>query len=230
MRSVALIATTCLALLTIAPISTGSTPKNVGPLAQAATDYLDEVLRELLAVLSDDSKSEANQLEAVEKILRQRLDYGKFSSFALSRAQNQFSEEQLSRYECEFDAYLSNYIGSRLVRYQQEQIQIFRASAMPNGDVVLSTRISGGQYDQAVVTFLMRKAQRAASTGVREWRAIDVAFEGTKVRKLLRAQFQSVLEQGGPDHLIAMLREKTPGQSRCTIRDDSEPRDLETLD
>jgi len=215
MKTSAFAAITGLALLTVSPVSVGATPDNAGSREESATRYLDSALKELLAVLSNGSKSEANRLRAVEQIVRQRLDYEQFSGFALSRARGRFSEDQLSRYECEFGAYLSNYIGSRLVRYHQEQIKIFRANAIPNGDVVLSTRISGGQYDQTVVTFLMRKAERAPGSKVREWRAIDVAFEGTKVRKLLRAQFQSVLEQGGPDHLIAMLREKTPGQSRC---------------
>ena len=203
-------------MLTVFPVSVATSADQSDSLEQSATDYLEAALQGLLAVLSNGSASEANRLKAVEKIVRERLDYEKFSGYALSRAQGRFSADQLSRYQCEFDAYLSNYIGSRLVRYHQEQIKVFRANAIPNGDVVLSTRISGGQYDQAIVTFLMRKSVRAPNSKVREWRAIDVAFEGTKVRKLLRAQFQSVLEQGGPDHLIAMLQEKTPGRSRCS--------------
>jgi ABC-type transporter MlaC component len=214
MRILLFAAVTGFALITIAPISSGNTQDKVEGVEQAAKSYLDEALRELVAVLSDDSKTKANRLRAVENIVRQRLDYTKFSGFALSRAKSRFSEAQLGRYECEFDAYLSNYIGSRLVRYHQEQVKVFRANAMPNGDVILSARISGGQYDQAVVTFLMRKAARASTTGG-EWRAIDIAFEGTKVRKLLRAQFQSILKEGGPDHLIATLKDKTPGKSRC---------------
>ncbi len=209
-------------IIAIAPISNGSTPDKVGALEESATGYLNEALAELLAVLSDTSASQAKQLMAVENIVRKRLDYGEFSRFALSHWKSPFSEEQRSRYECEFDAYLSNYIGSRLVRYHQEQVNVFRANALSNGDVILSTRISGGQYDQAVVTFLMRKSNPAPNTKSGEWRAIDVAFEGTKVRKLLQAQFQSVLEQGGPDELIAMLNEKTAGQSPCATQQRAE--------
>lgn len=221
MRILPAAVTTGLALLTIAPVANGMeslTPDELERLEQAASTSVSNALEELLAVLSDDSSRAANRLSAVEQIVRQRLDYANFSRFALARYKSQFSEEQLDLYECEFDAYLSNYLGSRLIRYHQEQIDVFRATALPNRDVVLSTRISGGKYDQAVVTFLMRES----NPEIGEWRAIDVSFEGTRVRKLLRAQFQSVLQQGGPDHLIALLQEKTPDPSLCARSDGSE--------
>jgi ABC-type transporter MlaC component len=218
MRILAVSGITAFTLLMIAPISLAETPDKVDRFEQAAIDALDEALKELLAALSGGSARAADRLSAVEDIVRKRLDYPEFSRFALARYRGQFSEEQLARYECEFDAYLSNYIGSRLVRYQQEKIQIFKATVLPNRGVVLSTRITGGNYDQAIVTFLMREVRPE----VGEWRAVDVAFEGTKVRKLLRAQFQSVLEKGGPEHLIAMLREKTPGTSPCATGVSSE--------
>jgi ABC-type transporter MlaC component len=213
MKNIALPVAVCLALLSATPISYAATPGNVGSREASATEFLEQALSELLRVLSDESLGEAARQKSVENIVRKRLDYAEFSRFVLARDRDRFSEEQLSRYECEFDAYLSHYVGSRLVRYHQEQIEVTRATAMASGDVVLSARISGGQYDQSVVTFLVRKSgSNPDGTGL--WRAIDVAFEGTKVRKLLRAQFESVLDDG-PDRLIAILREKTPGESSC---------------
>jgi ABC-type transporter MlaC component len=202
----------------IAPISSGKGPLTADEaeqLEREASASVDEALGELLAVRSNTSRPEGERQRAVEAIVRRWFDYPSFSRFALARSKSRFSQEQLDRYGCEFDAYLSNYIGTQLARYHQEQTHVSRATALPSRDVVLSTRISGGKFDQAVVAFLMREIDPDTD----KWRVIGISFDGTAVRRLLREQFQPVLKAGGPDDLIAMLREKAPGQSRCATSD-----------
>lgn len=207
-----------LVVLMIAPISSGRAPLTADKAEQlegSASASVGEALGELLAVLSSTSRSKEERLRTVKEIVHQRLDYQSFSRFALARSESRFSQEQLVRYGCEFDAYLSNYITTRLARYRQEQTHVFRATALPSRDVVLSTRISGGKFDQVVVTFLMREADLDRG----QWRAIDISFKGTAVRKSLRERFQSALKAGGPEQLITMLQEETPGQSQCARSD-----------
>jgi ABC-type transporter MlaC component len=209
-----------LGLLVVAPLSSAKnrlTADMTEELEGAASASVGEALGELMTVLSSSSISKGERMRAVRAIVRQRLDYPSFSRFALGQSKKHFSQAQLDHYNCEFNAYLSNYVGTRFARYHREQSHVFRATALPNRDVVLSARISGGKFDQATVTFLMRETDIHAG----QWRAIDISFEKAAVRKLLREKFQSELEAGGPEQLIEMLEEKTPGPSRCASIDAS---------
>ncbi len=206
----------CLAL--VASVSSAKAPLATDArLEQAASASLTAALSELRSVLSDGSLG-ANRMNAVRRVLRSRVDYSKFARFALARDTGGFSSEQLDRYECEFNEYLSHLLGTRLAQYKQEQFKVTRATALPNRDVVLSARISGGNHDGKTATFLMR----AYSQSLDDWRAIDIAFDGTRVRQLLRDRFEPALRKGGPERLITMIQQQTPRQPSCTSSSSSD--------
>ena len=128
--------------------------------------------------------------------------------FALGKKNKQrFSAPQLERYACEFEPYLSNYIGSRFDRYQQEKVETVSAKRRQRL-VVVSARILGGEFDQSIVDFRMLE-----SGG--QWRAVDVVFEGVTVIKTLHAQFGEVLSARGPEGLVKWLGEQNDSRSDC---------------
>ena len=176
----------------------------------AAEAVIDAAAAQLLAVLSNESLVGDERLHAIEQIIRQRFDLEKMSGFVLDgRNARRLSEKQLAVYTCEFKPYLSRFIGSRFGRYEQEQVEILGAKTKKKGIVQVETRILGGRFDQGVVKFILLQG------GDGEWRAIDASFEGVSVVKNLRAQIKDELEQGGPDHLLEMLREKNGAASSC---------------
>lgn len=176
----------------------------------AAEAVIDAASAQLLAVLSNDSLVGDERLHAIEQIIHQRFDLQKMSRYVLGRRnESRLSEQQLAAYTCEFKPFLSRYIGSRFGRYEQEQVEILGAKTKGKGVVLVETRILGGRFDQGVVTFALVKGKDD------EWRAIDASFEGVSVVKNLRAQIKDELEQGGPDHLLEMLREKNGDGTNC---------------
>jgi len=202
------------AFATLVPLSSGTNARaadDSDQLERAARASANAALSELRGVLSDPSLG-GDRVNAIRRVLRSRLDYSKFSRFALARDTGAFSPEQRDRYECEFNEYLSYLLTTRLLRYSGEQFKITRAIALPNRDVVVSARISGGKHDGAGITLLMRAYSRALD----QWRAIDIAFDGTRVRQTLRDRVEPALHKGGPDQLIAMLQQQTPRQPSCT--------------
>lgn len=175
----------------------------------AAEAVIDAAAAQLLAVLSDESLTGDARLHAIEQIIHQRFDLEKMAGLALDpKKRSRLSETQLAAYTCEFKPYLSHYIGSRFGRYEQEQLEILGATMHKKGIVKVKTRILGGRFDQGVVSFTMLQGHDD------EWRAIDATFEGVSVLKNLRAQLDDELAQGGPDHLITILREKN-GARAC---------------
>ncbi len=173
----------------------------------AARSAVDSALAELQAVLANAGLSSEQRLASIEKIVRERFDLAVAARFALGKSKNRFSGPQAARYVCEFEPYLSNYIGSRFDRYQQEEVEILSAKRSKSY-VIVRTRILGGEYDQAVVDFRMRE-----SGG--QWRAVDVTFEGISVVKNLHEQFKEVLSDAGPERLVQILREKNGSRSDC---------------
>ncbi len=141
------------------------------------------------------------------KYRRERFDLTVAARLALGKSRNRFSGPQAASYLCEFKPYLSNYIGSRFDRYQQEKVEILSAERSKS-HVIVRTRILGGEYDQALVDFRMRE-----SGG--HWRAIDVTFEGISVVKYLLEQFKELLSAGGPERLVQLLAEKNGSRSDC---------------
>ena len=125
----------------------------------------------------------------------------------LGKGKKNFSRPQYASYVCEFEPYLSNYIGSRFDRYDQEKIEILSAK-LGTRLVDVRTRILGGRYDQALVDFRMHESGD-------QWRAVDVVFEGVSAVKTLRAQFREVLRAGGPERLLQWLGEQNGARSDC---------------
>jgi ABC-type transporter MlaC component len=165
------------------------------------------LLAEVLGALADTDLTSDQRLASIEKIIRDRFDIAVVARLALGKGKSRFSGPQEASYQCEFEPYLSNYIGSRFDRYQQEKVEIFEVTQMKR-DVIVSTRILGGIHDRAILDFRMRE-----SSG--RWLAVDVKFEGMSVLKSLHAQFTEVLSAGGPDHLVRSLGEKNGSRSDC---------------
>jgi ABC-type transporter MlaC component len=195
------------------PDATQAAPSSSKAEAEAV---IDAATAELLVVLSNESLTDDARLHAIEKIIHQRFDLEKMASLALDRKKrSRLSETQLAAYTCEFKPYLSRYIGSRFGRYEQEQVEIIGAKMHKKGIVKVKTRILGGRFDQGVVSFTMLEGTDD------EWRAIDATFEGVSVLKNLRAQLDDELDQGGPDHLLAILREKN-GARACLSAEEAQ--------
>ncbi len=172
-----------------------------------ARSAVDSALAELLAVLANAGLSSDQRLASIEKVVREQFDMAIVARWALGKHKRRFSDSQSASYLCEVEPYVSNYIGSRFGRYQQEKVEILTAERSKS-HVIVHTRIVGGEYDQALVDFRMRESEG-------RWLAVDVKFEGISVVENLRAQFREVVSAGGPEGLVRILAEKNGSRSDC---------------
>ncbi|MBW2716395.1 MAG: ABC transporter substrate-binding protein, partial [Deltaproteobacteria bacterium] len=62
----------------------------------------------------------------------------------LARNWKRFSEEQKEQYVAEFKRYLTNSYGNRIERYDQQEVKITGEREESRGDVVVQTKILGG--------------------------------------------------------------------------------------
>jgi len=71
----------------------------------------------------------------------------------------------------------------------------------PLGDATVQSHIVGGKAGDMKVDYRLR--QKGGT-----WYMIDVIVEGVSIVSSYRTQFQEVLGQGGPEQLLAQLRQK----------------------
>jgi phospholipid transport system substrate-binding protein len=160
-----------------------------------------ETVEEVLAVLRDKSVSAQSRIRSIEEIVYGRFDLYVMSRLVLARNWKRFSEEQKAEYVEEFKRYLTNSYGSRIERYDQETVEILGEREEPRGDVVVKTKIVGGELEGALVDYRLRNQNG-------DWRVIDVVIEGISMVSNYRDQFKSIVSRGGPELLLKKLREK----------------------
>ena len=175
---------------------------------RAATEFgagaravIAETVEEILAVLRDKSTPTENRIRSIEEIVYKRFDLYVMSRLVLARNWKRFSEEQKAEYVEEFKRYLTNSYGSRIERYDQQEVKIVGERKEPRGDVVVQTRIIGGEFEGMLIDYRLRN-----QTG--GWRVIDVVIEGISMVSNYRDQFKSIVSNGGPELLLKKLREK----------------------
>jgi phospholipid transport system substrate-binding protein len=166
-----------------------------------ARTVIDETVDEVLAVLRDKSRPTEDRIRSIEQIAYKRFDLHAMSRLVLARNWKRFSEEQRERYIAEFKRYLTNSYGNRIERYDQQEVKIVGVREEPRGDVVVQTKILGGEFEGALVDYRLRKQNS-------DWRVIDVVIEGISMVSNYRDQFKSIVSSGGPELLLEKLKEK----------------------
>src|SRR6185436_4928392 len=100
--------------------------------------------------------------------------------------------------------------GRNVENYKNEKVTITGARQETGGDSTVKTKILRGGPGDILVDYRLR--QRDGT-----WKIIDVIIEGVSLVSNFRSQFQDILSSGGPDHLIALLKDKNAkGESMKT--------------
>jgi len=198
------------ALTTIALLSSVMWPAQASAQAKpAANAALTEVPRKLIddtavqivAILARKTDTTEQRVSEIEAIAYELFDFTTMSKLVLARNWRKLSPEQRTTFVKEFKRHLSHTYGTRLDRYDQERVDVYAAQVEQRNDVSVKTRIVGGQFDGAEISYRLRQqAER--------WRIIDVVIEGVSLVSNYRSQFQEVLNTGTVDDLIAKLRDK----------------------
>ena len=175
--------------------ATATTP----PTAKA---LIEQTVAQVLGVLRDESRTAAQRRLELEKIAHSRFDFRTMARLVLARNWKKLDSAKRDEFVDQFTTYLSNDYGSRIDRYQQEEVKVMGEQPKPRGDVEVRTKIIGGESNGALVDYRMRKGKDGS------WRIIDVVIEGISLVANFRDQFREVIARGGPEALLQKLKEK----------------------
>jgi phospholipid transport system substrate-binding protein len=196
-RTLFALAPALLALL-LAPFAAAADPQ------AEARAVIETTVEEVIAILNDESRDTAARRGAIEKVAEDRFDFRTMSKLVLAKNWKRLSKEQQAEFVTEFTEYLANDYGSRIERYEQEQVDIVGERVAKRGDVTVKTRIVGGANNDAEVDYRMRNRDGG-------WKIIDVVIEGISLVANFRDQFRDVMGKEGPVTLIDKLKEKNAG-------------------
>lgn len=155
----------------------------------------------IVAILARKQDPAEKRIAEIEAIAYELFDFSTMSKLVLARNWRKLSAQQRTEFVREFKRHLSHTYGSRLDRYDQERVDVYGTQVEPRGDVSVKTRIVGGQFDGAEISYRLRQQGE-------QWQIIDVVIEGVSLVSNYRSQFQEVLNTGTIDDLMAKLRDK----------------------
>lgn len=156
--------------------------------------------RKVLEILNSGANQD-QKIKRLEQIASTTIDFDTVSRMVLAKYWKQFNPEQRQQFEDEFKRALTISYGRRIAQFGQEKVAILGERPEPNGDVTVQSHIVGGRAGDLKVDCRLRQKEGT-------WYVIDVIVEGVSIVSSYRTQFQEIISQGGPERLLAQLRQK----------------------
>jgi phospholipid transport system substrate-binding protein len=162
---------------------------------------IQETVDQIVSILKEADLAPEARVKKIEKIAYEIFDFTTMSKLVLARNWRKLDKEKRAEFVREFKKALSRTYGTRLDRYEQESVEVYGTQVEPRDDVSIKTRILGGQYGGAEISYRLRERKD-------QWRIIDVVIEGISLVSNYRSQFAEILNSGTIDDLLAKLRDK----------------------
>ncbi|MCR9094030.1 MAG: ABC transporter substrate-binding protein [bacterium] len=165
------------------------------------TQIIEKAAGQIMAVLARKDEPAEVRVREIEEIAYAIFDFTTMSKLVLARNWRKMDKPKRAEFVREFKTHLSRTYGTRLDRYDQEEVEVYGAQVEVRNDVTVKSRIVGGQFDGAEIAYRLRNRKDA-------WKIIDVVIEGVSLVSNYRSQFATVLNGGTIDDLITKLKDK----------------------
>ena len=189
-------------LALVAALLAAAVGATIGRADQTPSQVVSALADKAIVVLADKNASPDQKRAQLEALAYDAMDFETLSKLVLARNWQKFSPEQQKQFEDEFKRHLSVTYGKNIENYNNEKVQILGERPEAHGDVTVQSKIlRGGGVQDVLVDYRLRQRDG-------QWKIIDVLVEGVSLVSNFRSQFQSIVSSGGPDRLLALLKEK----------------------
>jgi phospholipid transport system substrate-binding protein len=157
----------------------------------------------LMAIMKDGARlGFAGRRDRIEPAIQRAFDLPRMTEVAVGLRWRDLTPQQQSELIAAFTIYSAATYASRFTKYAGERFVVGGAvTANPEG-VIVHTKLVPSDGDPVQLDYLMRQ-------GGGGWKIEDVYLSGT-ISELAtrRSEFSAVLERGGPQALVDILRKK----------------------
>lgn len=188
-------------LLCLVAASSAISPPPALASAETPEKFVERTSNDVLAILRDPAARHDAKIDRLQVMLDQRSDFETISKLVLAVHFRRFSDAQKKDFQALLHRYLTTTYGHQIDNYANETVSIVGGRPEARGDYTVQTKIHRTSGQDLSVEYRLRKAGD-------EWRLIDVIGEGISLVSNLRSQFGEILNSGGPDKLLQVLRDK----------------------
>ena len=140
--------------------------------------------------------------ERLAAIIPKTFDVAGMMRIAAGVAWEKASPQQQTALVDAFSRFIVAHYASRFDDFNGERFEVLPAVDQPPSDKLVRTLLVQNKNMIIALDYLMRNTPDG-------WKVADVYLDGTMSQLALkRAEFQSVMKSGGPDALVAALKEK----------------------
>ena len=169
------------------------------------------VIDQAIIVFKDKQIAPADREQKLRSIAETRLDFQEMARSAVGYHWKDFTPEQKAEFVPLFTAFIEDAYLSRIETYSVEKVnQQIQSSLIqfnkettdgPDYATVFSTVVLNDRNNPIQVNYLMRR-------NANEWKIYDITLDAISVIANYRNQFNRVLNNGGYDKLVSVLRQK----------------------
>ncbi len=169
------------------------------------------VIDQAIIVFKDKQIAPADREQKLRTIAETRLDFQEMARSAVGYHWKDFTPEQKAEFVPLFTAFIEDAYLSRIETYSVEKVnQQIQSSLIqfnketsdgPDYATVFSTVVLNDRNNPIQVNYLMRR-------NANEWKIYDITLDAISVIANYRNQFNRVLNNGGYDKLVSILRQK----------------------
>jgi len=203
---VAMVISVALSIGAPASAATSSDTAPIGPMASVKS-----VIDQAIAVFKDQGVAPADREKKLRAIAESHFDFEKMARTALGLHWRDFSPSQRAEFVPLFTNFIEDVYLSRMEQYSVEKVQqTVQSSSIqfirerldaPDQAVVFSTVTLEDRPKPLNVTYLMMLDGN-------QWKIYDITIEAISVIANYRNQFNRVLNNGGYDKLVGIMRQK----------------------
>jgi phospholipid transport system substrate-binding protein len=198
----------CAGLLATAPASVQAAdapPKDPGPV-----ELIDNLSRQVIGLLGNKQLPLQERRKRIQDIAYANIDFPTLSRLTLGKYWRTLNASQQNDFMKEYRTHLANTYHSMIDNYNDEQVKMAgdrTGNELRDDHEVLTKVIDPKNGDESKVNYRVRKFSEG-------WRIIDINVEGVSLAANFRAQFEEIMNNGGYDRLIKILREKNAAAER----------------
>ena len=202
------------AVITLASLSFVATARAAATIDGASPDPMasvKSVVDEATGVFKDNGVAPADREKKLRAIAESHFDFVSMSRSAVGRHWREFTPDQQAQFVPLFTAFIEDVYLSQMEHYSVEKVQQAVESAnvqfikervdAPDEAEVFSEVSLQSRNKPVDVNYLMKRSGN-------EWKIYDITIDAISVIANYRNQFNRVLNEGGYDQLVSIMRQK----------------------
>lgn len=172
--------------------------------AASAHSFIDDMGKDAVGFLGDDSLSEAQKKQEFESLLEAHFDLDTISRFAMGKYWRQMDDRQKQEYRSLFKDMVVSIYSRRFSEYDNQKFVVDGSQAKNEKDTIVNSRIVPDDGPEIKINWHVREKSG-------DMRIVDVKVEGISLAISKRSEFSSIIarEGGQISALLDALRKGT---------------------